>query len=108
MSVVVANVPYVPTAAVAYLPPEARMHEPLLALDGGPDGLDVLRRVARPARQWLAPGGSLLIETSAAQADPALGELRAAGLKPALATDAELGATVVIGTAPAPGSGRRR
>ncbi|MGW7791089.1 putative protein N(5)-glutamine methyltransferase, partial [Streptomyces tricolor] len=45
VGILTANVPYVPTAEVALLPPEARDHEPLVALDGGPDGLDVLRRV---------------------------------------------------------------
>ncbi|PWU45259.1 putative protein N(5)-glutamine methyltransferase, partial [Micromonospora globispora] len=45
LDVVVANAPYVPTEAVALMPPEARLYEALVALDGGPDGLAVLRRV---------------------------------------------------------------
>jgi release factor glutamine methyltransferase len=65
--VLVANVPYVPTAAMSLLPPEARLHEPRLALDGGADGLDVLRRVAIEAPGWLAPHGHLLMETSERQ-----------------------------------------
>jgi release factor glutamine methyltransferase len=97
VAVLVANVPYVPSAEVAFLPPEARLHEPLRALDGGADGLDVLRRVASGAGQWLRAGGHVLLETSAAQADTALAALSAAGLAPAAVTDAELGATVVIG-----------
>jgi release factor glutamine methyltransferase len=56
------HAPYVPTAALAFLPPEAREHEPLMALDGGPDGLEVLRRVIWEATAWLAPGGTLLFE----------------------------------------------
>ena len=40
------NAPYVPTAAIALMPPEARLHEPRTALDGGPDGLHLHRRVA--------------------------------------------------------------
>ncbi|GGY89386.1 methylase [Streptomyces olivaceoviridis] len=60
VGVLTANVPYVPTAEVALLPAEAREHEPLAALDGGADGLDVLRRVAAGAPGWLAPGGCLL------------------------------------------------
>ena len=64
VAIVAANVPYVPTGEIAFLPPEARAHEPRVALDGGPDGLDVLRRVAAGAPDWLAPGGHLLIETS--------------------------------------------
>ena len=50
------------------MPPEAREHEPRLALDGGPDGLDILRRVTAAAPEWLAPGGHLLMETSRQQA----------------------------------------
>ena len=59
-----ANVPYVPTAPLALMPREAREHEPPRALDGGADGLAVLRRVAAAAPAWLAPGGTLLVETS--------------------------------------------
>lgn len=98
VDVVVANVPYVPTVEVALLPAEAREHEPLVALDGGADGLDVLRRVAAQAPAWLAPGGCLLIETSDRQARVAAADFARAGLKPRLARSAILGATVVIGT----------
>ncbi|MEV4626912.1 putative protein N(5)-glutamine methyltransferase [Micromonospora sp. NPDC049523] len=97
VDVLVANVPYVPSAAVDLLPPEARIHEPLVALDGGADGLDVLRRVAADAREWLVPGGHLLLETSVDQVDAALAVLAGAGLTPGLAGDDELHATVVIG-----------
>ena len=90
------NAPYVPTAALATMPPEARLHEARVALDGGPDGLDVQRRVAADARGWLATGGSLLVETSAQQA-PATAELLAAGgLVPRIVTAVELDATVVV------------
>lgn len=57
VGILAANVPYVPSGEVGLLPPEARDHEPLVALDGGGDGLDVLRRVAGEAPRWLAPGG---------------------------------------------------
>ena len=77
------------------------MHEPLLALDGGPDGLDVLRRAARGAGEWLAPGGHLLIETSSGQAAAAADAFAAAGLASEVATDDDLGATVIIGRHPA-------
>jgi release factor glutamine methyltransferase len=97
VDVLVANVPYVPTDAVELLPPEARIHEPLMALDGGADGLDILRRVAAAARDWLAPGGALLLETGADQAGAAADVLATAGLTPAVAGDEELSATVVIG-----------
>jgi release factor glutamine methyltransferase len=97
VSVLVANVPYVPTSAIAAMPPEARDHEPRSALDGGDDGLTVARRVAAGAPEWLAPGGSLLIETSEEQAPSAVAAFTAAGLSSEVAADDELGATVVIG-----------
>jgi release factor glutamine methyltransferase len=97
VDVLVANAPYVPTDAVGLLPPEARLHEPWVALDGGADGLDVLRRVTASASSWLAPGGHLLVETSEPQA-PSLVEIFAkAGLRPRVASSDRLDATVVIG-----------
>jgi release factor glutamine methyltransferase len=98
VDVLVANVPYVPTGEVGLLPQEARDHEPLLSLDGGTDGLGVLRRVAEGAPRWLAPGGSLLSETSERQSDDALAAFADAGLTARLVEDDDLGATVVIGT----------
>jgi release factor glutamine methyltransferase len=92
-----ANVPYVPTGEVPLLPAEARDHEPRLALDGGADGLDVLRRVAGEAGRWLAPGGCLLTETSARQAPAALDVLTRAGLRARLAVSEERYAHVVTG-----------
>ncbi|MDG4791154.1 putative protein N(5)-glutamine methyltransferase [Micromonospora sp. WMMD1102] len=97
VDVLVANVPYVPSEAVELLPPEARLHEPLVALDGGRDGLDVLRRVATGAPDWLVPGGHLLLETSSAQAGVASTALAEAGLAPVVVTDDDLPATVVVG-----------
>src|SRR6266702_92614 len=96
VGVLAANVPYVPSGEIRFLPPEARAHEPLLALDGGPDGLDVLRRGAAGAPGWLAPGGHLLIETSARQAPRAAEAFAAGGLTPRVAVSADLDATVVI------------
>lgn len=98
IDVLAANVPYVPTDEIALMPPEARDHEPPTTLDGGADGLDVLRRVAREAPHWLAPGGTLLTETSERQAPDALEILAAAGLDARIVTDDDLGATVVIGS----------
>jgi len=62
------NAPYVPSGEVRMMPAEARLHEHHIALDGGQDGLDLHRRIAAGAGEWLAPGGSLLIETSPRQA----------------------------------------
>jgi release factor glutamine methyltransferase len=92
------NAPYVPTAAVALMPPEARDSEPRTALDGGPDGTDVQRRVAAAARSWLAPGGALLVETSARQASLTAAAVRAGGLHASVVRDDERDATVVLGT----------
>lgn len=97
--VLVANAPYVPTAAIGTMPPEARTHEPRMSLDGGPDGLDIQRRVIAGATDWLAPGGHVLIETSLGQARQTIGLMRQAGLAARLASDPELDATVAIGTA---------
>ncbi|WP_069166310.1 putative protein N(5)-glutamine methyltransferase [Nocardia altamirensis] len=98
IDILLANTPYVPSAMIAHLPPEARDHEPHSALDGGPDGLDVFRRVVTGASSWLAPGGHLLVEASEHQAEQALAELRAHGLRARLAESDEHYATVVIGT----------
>jgi len=102
VDVLVANAPYVPTEAVGLLPPEARLHEPRVALDGGTDGLDVLRRVIAAAPGWLAPGGHLLVETSQRQAPQTVETFAGNGLIPRLARSEEHNATVVIGTRPPP------
>ncbi|MFF2778369.1 putative protein N(5)-glutamine methyltransferase [Streptomyces sp. NPDC058052] len=98
VEVLVANVPYVPTEEVGLLPPEAREHEPLVALDGGPDGLDVLRRVAADAPGWLAPGGHLLVETSERQTGAAAAAVAAHGLTPRFVSCEERYATVLVAT----------
>jgi release factor glutamine methyltransferase len=98
VDVLAANVPYVPTGEVGLLPPEARDHEPLVALDGGSDGLDILRRVAAGAPEWLAPGGCLLVETSERQAPLAVDTFTRSGLVARLVVSDELYANVVIGT----------
>ncbi|MFE4372290.1 putative protein N(5)-glutamine methyltransferase [Streptomyces sp. NPDC056835] len=102
VDVLLANVPYVPTEEVGLLPPEARIHEARVALDGGADGLDVLRRVTAEAPRWLAPGGGLLVETSEHQAARAVETVAGSGLIPRVARSDELYATVVVGTMPAP------
>jgi release factor glutamine methyltransferase len=94
------NAPYVPSDAVATLPAEAREFEPAASLDGGADGLEVHRRVAAEAPQWLAARGHLLIETSEAQAEAMVAAFGEAGLKAWIAQDQELEATVVIGRWP--------
>lgn len=100
VDVLAVNAPYVPTDAVALMPPEARDHEPLVALDGGADGLDVHRRVAAEASGWLSPAGVVVVETSVAQAPGTASLLERAGLVPAVVHDEERDATVVVATHP--------
>ncbi|ASO20528.1 release factor glutamine methyltransferase [Actinoalloteichus hoggarensis] len=97
VDILVANVPYVPTEEIDLLPPEARLHEPRTALDGGADGLDVLRQVAAAAPHWLAARGALLIETSGRQLPRAVTAFTDHGLVPEVATSDDGHATVVIG-----------
>jgi release factor glutamine methyltransferase len=100
VDILMANVPYVPTEAVALMPPEARDFEPRVTLDGGADGLEVLHRVAVEASDWLAPGGHLLVEMSEEQAPLAADALAAGHLLPRIATSEQFYSTVVIGTRP--------
>jgi release factor glutamine methyltransferase len=67
-SLIVSNPPYVTEPEWAALEPTVREHEPALALVAGPEGLDVIRRIAAEAPRWLAPGGSLLFEIGSGQA----------------------------------------
>jgi release factor glutamine methyltransferase len=98
VDVLVVNAPYVPTDAIATMPPEARDHEHRVALDGGHDGLEVQRRVVAEAPAWLAPGGRLLVETSRGQADRTSGLFATAGFASRVETDDDLDGTVVVGT----------
>jgi release factor glutamine methyltransferase len=97
VDVLLASPPYVPTAGIASMPPEARDHEPRVALDGGDDGLGVLRRIAALAPGWLAPGGTVLLECAAHQGDAARDAVAASGLTAVVAHDDEADATVVVG-----------
>jgi release factor glutamine methyltransferase len=97
VDVLVVNAPYVPTDEIAFMPPEARLYEAQVALDGGVDGLDIQRRVVASARLWLAPTGTLLIETSDRQATHTADMIAQAGLQPRVVSSDELDATVVIG-----------
>jgi release factor glutamine methyltransferase len=107
VDVLLANAPYVPTEAIGFLPPEARIHEPLVSLDGGVDGLDILRRVSAAAPLWLAPGGSLFVETSEAQAPHLVDSIAQHGLAARVARSEEFNATVVIATASGGRAGSR-
>lgn len=78
-SLLVANLPYVPTGELAALPADVRS-EPALALDGGADGLDLVRRLVAGAAALMAPGGVLALEIGAGQAEATRSLLRDAGL----------------------------
>jgi release factor glutamine methyltransferase len=100
VDLLVVNAPYVPTDEIAMMPWEAREHEPLVALDGGADGVSVHRRVAADAPHWLVPGGHLLIETSAEQAPLTGAAMTDNGLLAEVVSSEELYSTVVVGTRP--------
>ena len=100
IDILVCNAPYVPTDAIAGMPPEAREHEHRIALDGGDDGLDVQRRVAEHALEWLSPGGGLFVEVSESQAPYSAGLFERAGLTASIEHSDELYATLVHAVAP--------
>ena len=95
VDLVACNAPYVPSEEIALMPPEARDHEHLVALDGGDDGLALHRRVAADARGWLTEGGWLLIETSTRQAERTALACTEGGLEAQVWTDDDRGSTVV-------------
>ncbi|GAA1649337.1 hypothetical protein GCM10009744_46000 [Kribbella alba] len=103
VDILLSNVPYVPSAEIKLLPAEARLHEPLVTLDGGDDGLALLRRVAAECRGWLAPGGRVFVETSEQQAVAAVEVFTQNGLDARVTRDDDLFATVVVATTPHPG-----
>jgi release factor glutamine methyltransferase len=78
--VVVANLPYVPAASIAGLTTEVRDHEPTLALDGGPDGTSVIRRLLGDLSRLLRPDGLALLELGPDQATALADATRKAGL----------------------------
>ncbi|HMP60972.1 MAG TPA: methyltransferase, partial [Gemmatales bacterium] len=73
---IVSNPPYIPTGEIRHLPVGVRDFEPHLALDGGPTGYEVTIRLIDQARWRLAPGGWLLLETGAQQAEKVVEALR--------------------------------
>ncbi len=100
VDIVAVNAPYVPSAAIALMPPEARLHESTVALDGGGDGVDVHRRIAAEVGEWLVPDGYVLIETSQQQAPLTIAALEDAGFAAWVERDEEVDGTAVIGTRP--------
>ncbi|SKA89606.1 release factor glutamine methyltransferase [Agreia bicolorata] len=100
VDVLVCNTPYVPTDAIGSMPPEARLFEAALALDGGDDGLDVQRRVAAECRAWLAPGGHVLVEASEQQAPRSVELFERAGLRSRIEYSDDYDTSIVVSTKP--------
>ncbi|WP_207837635.1 putative protein N(5)-glutamine methyltransferase [Williamsia soli] len=103
IDLVVCNAPYVPTSAIATMPPEARVHEPQATLDGGADGLDLLRRVADESAPWMARPSHLVMEIGESQADTARQIFEVAGFEASIRRDDHRGAVAVVGTRDATG-----
>ena len=64
---IISNPPYIPTDVIPHLPPGIRDYEPLIAFDGGADGLALYRKIIREAHHHLKPGGYLLLEVGKGQ-----------------------------------------
>jgi release factor glutamine methyltransferase len=79
LDMVVANPPYCPSGVIPTLPAEVERFEPRLALDGGPDGMRVLRRIITEAPRFLRPGAWLLMEIGEEQAGPLASLMAAEG-----------------------------
>jgi len=103
LALIVCNAPYVPSEAIAFMPSEARDHEPRRALDGGPDGLDWHRRLAREAGDWLVPGGGVVVESSEDQAPVSAAAFAAAGFTVRIVRDEARDATAVVASRPGRG-----
>jgi release factor glutamine methyltransferase len=97
VDLIVANAPYVPTDEIHLLPAEARLHEPMHALDGGVDGLKIQRDIAAGAGRFLRRGGHLIIETGEHQAARTLEIFAANACDAKVVWDDALDATVVVG-----------
>lgn len=98
IDLIVANAPYVPSSDLPFMPAEARDFEPRLALDGGDEGLGILRRIATGAHEWLAPGGRLVMESALPQARQLAQAVEAAGFESQVAESEPLDVASVVGT----------
>lgn len=83
LDLIVSNPPYIATADIDALAPDVKDYDPRRALDGGPDGLAAYRALIPAAVKALRPGGALLLEVGADQAESVAQILAAAGLAPA-------------------------
>lgn len=76
---IVANLPYIRSAEIATLEADVKNHEPLLALDGGADGLDPIRKLLDTATPYLNPDGAIALEAGFDQLDAVADLARSAG-----------------------------
>lgn len=95
--VVMASPPYVPTDEIRFLPAEAREFESNVALDGGEDGLDLVERIVRDARQWLAPDGCVVLELGVSQIEQVAVMVEDCGYLARAVESEEYGSAAVIG-----------
>ncbi len=95
VDVIVANAPYVPTGEIAFMPAEARDHERAPALDGGVDGLALIRRIGSEAPDWLTESGIVVVEVAPSQIDGVSAVFAAAGLVPSVHRRPDIDATAV-------------
>lgn len=100
VDVVVTSPPYVPTSELRLLPAEARDFESPAALDGGDDGLALVRRIARDARHWLSSQGCLAVEVGESQVEAATDLLEGLGYPTRAVTSPVYGSAVVVGRRP--------
>jgi release factor glutamine methyltransferase len=82
LDLIVSNPPYIASGDIAALPPEVRLYDPRLALDGGADGLDFYRAIAASVPPLLKTGGMLVVEVGAGQAEEVAALFAGAGLAP--------------------------
>lgn len=78
-NLIISNPPYIPPSVIEGLEPEVRDHEPMMALDGGADGLDFYRIIAQHAPEHLKKGGVLMLEIGFDQKDAVKGLLQETG-----------------------------
>jgi release factor glutamine methyltransferase len=94
---IVSNPPYIASGEIAELQKEVRSYEPALALDGGPDGLDIVRRIYKDAKKYLTPAGACMIEIDLEQGAAAKGIAEDAGFIAKVRKDYEARDRVVVG-----------
>lgn len=90
---VISNPPYIPAGEIAALAPEVRSHDPRLALDGGPDGLNAYRVIIPALAGLIAPGGGAVLEIGAGQEGDVSALAREAGFS-RISTRRDLGGRV--------------